>query len=81
MTDTTSLTLNDDLLILKNEFVILNKLVPEIQFTRLYEFEPGKYSPETGKEASIHIEKLTAMYQEKTLPGQFKKGRNIYKSF
>lgn len=58
-------SLQDDLIVLKNEFNALNKMLPDMQFSRVNDFETGKYNPEVAKEATIHIEKLTTMYRKK----------------
>jgi ABC transport system ATP-binding/permease protein len=62
-----------DLLILKNEFEALNKLVPEMKFEKPDFFEVGKFNADIGIEASQHLEKLTAMYRSKLYQANLKK--------
>jgi ABC-type multidrug transport system ATPase subunit len=57
--------LNNDLLVIKNEFNTLKKLVPEIPFDQINEIEPGKYNEETAKQATEYLNKLTGMYRNK----------------
>ncbi len=56
----------NNIIVLRNEFEIFNKQVPNIKFTAFNELKPNKFTLKTGEQATIYIDNLKKYYRKKT---------------